>query len=122
MSAEGYFGHMTMADGSHVPLSEDEAEALWEKVQADDADRKARIPDEQTALRLMMDAYIRLKDLGWNDIDYCPKDGSWFDSISVGSTGIHQCHYEGKWPSGRWLVADGGDLWPSRPALYRKPA
>lgn len=120
MSAEGYHGHMTVEDGSHVPLSADEAAAIWAQVQAADTDRKSRIPDEQTALRLMMDAYIRLKDMGWNDIIYCPKDGSPFDSISVGSTGIHSCHYEGTWPSGSWWVADGGDIWPAHPALYRK--
>ncbi len=51
---------------------------------------------------------------------YCPKDGTWFDAIEVGSTGIHDCHYEGTWPNGHWWVADAHDLRPSRPALFRE--
>ena len=118
MSGE-YHGHLTMEDGSHVPLTADAAAELWARIEAEDAERKERIPDEASALRLMMDAYVRLKDMGWNDIIYCPKDGTVFDSISIGSTGVHPCHYEGKWPGGSWWVFDGGDLWPAHPDLFR---
>ena len=89
----------------------------WEKAKA----RRARqMPTEHDCLRVMMEAYLRLNDLGWLDAIYCPKDGSVFDSVEFGSTGIHSCHYEGEWPDGSWLVHDGGDLWPSRPSLYRE--
>ena len=40
----------------------------------------------KTALRMMCDAYQRLKDFGWNDAIYCPKDGSIFDVIEAGSS------------------------------------
>lgn len=95
-------------------------ELLEAHFKAEDERLAREMPDEAAALRVMFDAWKRLKQLGWNDIDYCPKDGSVFDSISAGSTGIHPCHYEGTWPMGSWWVADGGDLWPARPILFRK--
>lgn len=55
-----------------------------------------------------------------NDAVYCPKDGTVFDAIEVGSTGIHPCHYDGEWPHGSWWTHEAGDLWPSRPCLFRK--
>lgn len=87
-----------------------------------DADQAARMPDDKAALDQMQDAYTRLKKLGWRDAIYCPKDGTEFDVIEAGSTGIFPCHYEGDWPNGCWWVSDGGDLWPSRPILYRLKA
>lgn len=115
-----YYGHMTMRDGSHVPLSEQEAEQLWKDIEAKQAERAVRLPDEKACLSAMMEAFIRLKELGWSDAIYCPKDGSSFQVIEAGSTGIFDCHYEGAWPKGTWWVADEGDLWPSRPILFRK--
>lgn len=84
-----------------------------------DAFFDAMMPDERAAIRLMNAAFERLKRLGWREAIYCPKDGSTFDAIEVGSTGIHKTHYEGEWPSGSWWIAADGDLYPSRPALYR---
>jgi hypothetical protein len=50
---------------------------------------------------------------------YCPKDGSEFEVLEAGSTGIHRCVYQGEWPTGRyWILADG-DMSPSEPVLYR---
>lgn len=86
---------------------------------ARDAARAALMPTEQDAIRLMHEAYTRLKDLGWNDPIYCPKDGSEFDVIEPGSTGIHPCIYMGDWPTGGWWIVSHGDLSPSRPVLYR---
>lgn len=86
---------------------------------AEDAARAALMPTEQDAIRLMHDAYTRLKALGWNDAIYCPKDGSLFDAIQTGSTGIFKTHYSGEWPDGHWWCEDGGDIWPARPTLYR---
>lgn len=92
---------------------------LLAAVDAEKAKRAAAMPTEQDAINAIQQAYHRLKDLGWNDIQYCPKDGSEFDSIEIGSTGIHPTYYWGEWPKGSWMVADGGDLWPSHPALFR---
>lgn len=103
-------GSYTNADGERVQMTPAEAEA--EK-------RAAEMPDEKAALRVMHDAHQRLRELGWREAIYCPKDGSSFDVIEAGSTGIFRCHYQGEWPDGSWWIEGGGDLWPSRPILFR---
>lgn len=110
-------GHKTMADGSHLPLRRSEAEALWDSAVAAKAKRAVDMPTEQDAINTLWSAYQRLKELDWNDAIYCPKDGSSFDVIEAGSTGIHSCVYVGDWPDGMWLI-NGDD--PSRPILYRR--
>lgn len=82
--------------------------------------RSEMMPDEQSALNQLFEAYQRLKELGFNDACYCPKDGSSFEAIEVGCTAIaNNCHYSGEWPKGTWWIASDGDLWPSHPILYR---
>ena len=78
------------------------------------------MPDEAAALALMARAFHRLKAFGWRDAIYCPKDGSHFDVVEAGSTGIFDCTYFGDWPDGSWLIYDGGDIYPSRPVLFRE--
>jgi hypothetical protein len=116
---EGYHGHMTMADGSHAPLSKDDAAALWRRAEEVERDRAERWPTDQHAISAMTDAFHRLKTLGWREAMYCPKDGTAFEVIEAGSSGIHTCHYDGEWPTGTWWVHGEGDLWPSRPILFR---
>ncbi len=94
-------------------------EKIWAEAEAAEAKRAVDMPTEQDAIRVMLSAYHRLTKLGWRDAIYCPKDGSTFDVIEAGSGGIHECHYQGEWPKGTWWVSDGGDLWPSRPILFR---
>lgn len=60
-----YHGHVTMADGSHVALTEAEAKALWDKVDADKAARTVALPTARDALRSLIDAEERLRELGW---------------------------------------------------------
>jgi hypothetical protein len=113
-----YHGHMTMADGSHVALTADEAKALWEATEAAQAKSEADFPDEQTALREISRAMQRLRDFRWRDGIYCPKDGSEFEIIEAGSTGVFRCRYDGEWPDGMWLTFADGDVYPSsRPPL-----
>lgn len=81
--------------------------------------RDWRTPDEKAHLNVMGVAYGKLRELGWNDIIYCPKDGSWFLSICAGSTGVFPCCYRGEWPTGGWWVSDAGDEWPARPILWK---
>lgn len=119
---ERYHGHMTMKDGSHVPLTAEEAKAIWDNAMAAKARRAEQMPDEETALRVMHDAHQRLRELGWQDAIYCPKDGTPFDAIEAGSTGIHDCYYHGEWPKGSWWIMADGDTWPSRPILFRQRA
>lgn len=118
---EKYHGHMTMEDGSHVPLTAQQANELWELCEHEQRERIKRMPDEDAAIKAMFDAWVRLKELGWGEAMYCPKDGSRFKVIENGSIGIFDCVYEGKWPDGHWTTFDGGDCYPSStaPALYR---
>jgi hypothetical protein len=78
--------------------------------------RAKDMPDEAAALQVMMSAFTRLKELGWRDGTYAPRNNVLFDAIEVGSTGIHECVRR---PQGDFWIAANGDLWPSRPILYR---
>lgn len=60
-----YHGHMTMADGSHVPLSEVDAKALMGAVRLADEDRAQRMPTSDDAMSAFLDAEQRMKALGW---------------------------------------------------------
>jgi hypothetical protein len=77
-------------------------------------------PFETGELTTMLGCYEKLKTIGWNDIIYCPKDGKHFLSISAGSTGVHECWYDGEWPNGHWWLADGGDVYPAHPILWKE--
>lgn len=122
-SPEDIVGHKTHSDGQggfyHTPLTRAEGDAIWAECEAAQLKRAKDMPDEKTALNAMHEAYTRLKELGWSEAIYCPKDGSAFNAIEAGSTGVHRCHYEGEWPNGSWWVRDEQDLYPSHPILYR---
>ena len=100
-------------------LSEAEARFLWDRAMASEDKRASDMPTENDAISAMWSGYQRLKELGWKEAIYCPKDGSVFEVIEVGSTGIFDCSYSGEWPKGVWLLQDHGDLYPSRPVLFR---
>ena len=72
-----------------------------------------------TSLKEINDAYFRLKNDGWKEIIYCPKDGSLFLAIEAGSGGIFPCQYLGEWPKGAWFIHHAGDQWPSHPILWK---
>lgn len=82
-------------------------------------DKDYRTPEERALLGELFKPYEALTKLGWQDIIYCPKDGTEFLSISAGSTGVHRCHYDGEWPKGCWWVLEAGDMWPARPILWK---
>lgn len=116
-------GHKTFSDGPlsfrHEPLTRAEADALWEEADRATKERAERMPDETAAVKAMWDAHQRLRELGWRDAIYCPKDGSVFEVIEAGSTGIHDCIYMGEWPKGGWWIVTDGDMSPSEPVLFR---
>lgn len=122
-------GHKTVSTGRvgpfgfpevrHEPLTRAEADALIAESERTMEQRAANMPNEQTALAVFFDAWQRLKELGWRDAIYCPKDGTIFDAIEAGSTGIHDCSYQGEWPRGGWWIHADGDLCPSYPVLFR---
>jgi hypothetical protein len=117
-------GHKTFRDGlgfRHEPLYESEAAAIIAQCEAAEAKRKELMPDEETAIRMLFDAYQRLKDFGWRDAIYCPKDGTTFKVIEAGSTEKHDCIYQGDWPGGAWWIVEDGDMCPSRPVLFKAP-
>lgn len=58
-------GHKTLIDGTTVALTKDEAEALWQAIEAEDARRTDAMPTARDALVAMMDAEMRMRDLGW---------------------------------------------------------
>ena len=119
-------GHKTYLndDGTrrHEPLHEDEAAALWEQAEANRKRRKDLIPDEQTALRLMMDCYQRLLDMGWSKPPkFTIQPGVYgFKVIEFGSTGTFDvtCNVgsDGKF---EWWHASDGDLWPITPLMVK---
>jgi hypothetical protein len=109
--------------GAHIVTDDEETAALFEVMrgmlaQADEekAARAVEMPDDASALRVLHRAYRRLKETGWNDAQYA-RDGAWMEVIEVGSTGIHRARCDRELKC--WWIADGGDLWPSRPVLCR---
>ena len=100
-------------------MTSEDAEAIWKRCEAEREKRAADMPDERAAIRVMMQAFQRLKELDWREAIYCPKDGTEFDVIEAGSMGIHRCCYMGKWPTGSWILFDEGDSYPSTPILFR---
>jgi len=100
-------------------LARYEAKVLWEEMERQKAATIAKLPDERAAICAMTEAFHRMRDFGWSDAIYCPKDGSSFEVIEAGSSGIHRAHYSGEWPTGTWWIEEDGDLSPSRPILFR---
>lgn len=96
-----------------------DARQILEDADAAKQRRAEQMPTEYDVLRVMQQCHSRLQELGWREAIYCPKDGKAFKAIEFGSSGIHDCHYEGEWPNGRWWVHNAGDLWPSRPVMFK---
>lgn len=82
------------------------------------------MPTEQDAIDAMYRAYSRLRDLGWSDGIYMPKDGTAVTVIQIGSTGQFKCRYSGEWADGFFNLYDGCDVYPSRsvPPLFKAPS
>lgn len=125
------YGHLTFdtgerdADGfpklEHVSLRREDAETIWRACEEAQKKRAEDMPDEQSALNAMFRAWQRLKELGWREGIYCPRDGTHFRTIEVGSTGIADGVCEGVWPNCTWTTFDEHDAYPSSqaPALFR---
>lgn len=84
----GYHGHKTLLDGTHVPLTEDEATALWNHVEAERERRAKEMPTAQDALRLLIRAEERLRELGWWKNSFRVKPGDECAIAETGSTGM----------------------------------
>jgi hypothetical protein len=106
-------GGIACGEGGCVPLTAEEAQALYVAAMRERDERAARLPDEISALRAMFDAYTRLQELGWREAIYAPLAFP-LELIEVGSTGVHRGYRD---EIGFWI--DDGDTWPSRPCLFR---
>lgn len=124
-------GHKTLDTGErdkhglpvyrHEPLTRVEGEALWEAAKAAEAKRAVDMPTEQDAINVMFSAWQRLKELGWREGVYSPRDGSVFKTVELGSTGIFDCDCHGEWPDCTWTTYDSHDAYPSSkpPAMFK---
>ena len=103
------------------PIPENSVLRLLADAQEAKNTRAADMPTEQDAINAINRAYTRLKELGWNDGMYMPKDGTKVTVMQVGSTGTFDCAYVGEWADGFFYVYDGGDVYPSRsvPPLFK---
>lgn len=97
MADNDYHGSMTMADGSRVALSADEAKSLWDSIEKATAERAVRLPDAHACLAAMSSASSRMKELGWRESTYCPRDGSLFAVCEIGSTGMWTANFSGEY-------------------------
>jgi hypothetical protein len=99
MSDEQFIaGWAKLADGSRIAISEQDARAMMAQVEANEARKAAAMPTTKEAVSALFDAYDRLRQLGWSEGSYCPKDGSPFAAIQRGSTGIFTGFFDGEWP------------------------
>ena len=108
-----YKGWKTTADRKRSELSQDEIAQILTAIDREEARSQLQIPTERDAINLIHRARERLKRFGWQEAQYCPKDGSPFAVICAGSTGIFRCTYSGEWPDGYFMVEDGGDVYPT---------
>ena len=83
-----------------------DAAKIWAEIAAHNAALAAQMPDTATALRTMLNSRERLRQLGWSDGTYCPKDGSTFAIIQHGSSGIFSAFYIGDRPGGYVMCGD----------------
>jgi hypothetical protein len=104
-------------------ISGQETEALLEELRAraerEKAERAEKMPTEQHAINQAFQAWLRLKELGWCEAIYCPKDGTPFYALEPGCTDYAYTTYMGEWPKGCWMAHIAGDLWPSYPMLFK---
>lgn len=123
--ADPIVGHKTFQgdDGTtrHEPLRQSEAEALMRSVEDAKQRRAELMPTEQEAAQMMLQAWYRLKELGWRETCYGPT-GEVVQLIEPGSSGIHEGHRPEEWPSKTWWIYSGGDSWPSNPCLFKLKA
>lgn len=107
-------GHKTLIDGTHVPLTEDEADAIWKAVNAAKAKRAQDMPTAQHALRALIEAQQRMQELGWwQGGGLRVKRGDECAVAETGSTGIWRGHLDadGKYVQYCDCVSDPRKCW-----------
>ncbi|KQZ49765.1 hypothetical protein ASD54_12575 [Rhizobium sp. Root149] len=84
---------MTTTDGKRVRLTPEQASSLLAACEQAQQERMARLPDTASCLSALCDADSRMRELGWRNGRYCPRDGSPFAVCQVGSTGMWAGHW-----------------------------
>jgi hypothetical protein len=113
----GYYGHKTLADGSHQPLTKDEAQAIRDWVDAAAAKRASDMPTAKDALSALIQAEQRLKELGWwKGGGLRVRRGDDCAVAETGSTGMWTGHYA---EDGQYVFH--GDYVSSPQKLWLKP-
>jgi len=105
------------ADAASVDI---DVQALMNRVDAQREARASVLPTAETAMAVIQVATERLRDLGWVEIEYSPKDGSVFDSYVMGMPTAIPTSYLGTWPEGGWFTHEAGDIYPAYPSLFRR--
>lgn len=112
-----FYGSASMADGTRVALTEEQAKAFWKMAEDAKAQRAETMPTAEDALRALVAAEERLRELGWSrGGGLSVKRGDDCAVAEQGSTGI--------WKG--WLDQDGtyvhyGDCASSRQRVFLKP-
>ncbi len=57
-------------------------------------------------------AYFDLLLDGWSHIQYAPRDGTIFEVIELGSTGIHECMWDKT--AGTFWITTRDDMYPTQ--------
>lgn len=81
-------GHMTMLDGSHVALSQEEITSLLDMVEITREQQAIAFPTTHDALRGFIDVEERMRELGWKKSIFNLEDGDELAVCEYGSTGI----------------------------------
>lgn len=109
--------HLNYGDGKGewVAWKQSDVDTLVRQVEEGKRKRAEEMPDDAAALYAVFRGFLRLKELGWKNPIYAPKDGTPLQLLEPDSTGIHEGYRDAK---GRFWITDT-DVWPSRPMLYR---
>jgi hypothetical protein len=98
------------------------ADQLLAEIEREKEARARELPTIEDCLRMNVKLHQRMRELGWRDAIYCPKDGTEFDAIEFGCGAAGTCHYDGEWPKGSWWMHSEGDLWSSLPVMFKPRA
>jgi hypothetical protein len=107
-----YHGHKTLIDGTHVPLTSDEAEALWKAVEAEKVRREETMPTARDALGMLIQAQQRLNELGWwLGGGLRVRRGDECAVAQTGSTGMWTGHVDDEYVTFADSVSKPRDVW-----------
>lgn len=100
-----------------MPLTEDELDLIFKEAEEEKIQRVKDLPTEKEALKVLNQAYCRLKDLGFTDFRFSNyKTNDNFEAIELGSLKPIKAFVA---INGVWSF-EAGDMWSIRPILVRK--